>query len=282
MAQDYPEELPLAPDDDDGAGGAGFAPSENDEAVPEALALYQLGEQAYDQGRYEEAVEYLIRARALDPRAPELLYNIALVYEKMNDFDQALSYLEQYLDSTVNANEAARVERMMARLRGAREHATQVSPARPPVAHPPAQATVSLTHRPSPRVVRRGGRTDGWFWGFFASSLVVAAGAAAMGALALIWEGRANDFVLGRDGGQQEHHGLARGADNFALTTDVLVGTASATALTAFLLFVLRDRAVPETETEPTPTTGRERRWGGRGWPVFSLGAGRVVAAWEM
>ena len=248
------------------AAAAGFGQSS--EPIPEALSLYRQAERAYDEGQYEAAVASLLRAREIDPGAPELLYNIALVYEKLNAFDEALGYLENYLSSGVDAQEQERVQRMMARLRGAREHA---SPPDNPVQETgeptertvaPVEQELAASELPETRVVvRRLGRIDGWFWGTLSTSLVLAAGAAALGTVALMWANRADQFVLGHDGDLKDHRQLTESADRFALATDVLLGAAAGAALTALLLYALRERS------------GEARvarlRWGGHGGVVW-------------
>ena len=54
-----------------------------------AVEHYERGRDHYQAGRYPEAAEELELAHQLDPESPTLAYNLARVYELMNDFERA-------------------------------------------------------------------------------------------------------------------------------------------------------------------------------------------------
>src|SRR5437867_553112 len=95
----------------------------------EAMELYRRGRAFYDAGRYREAVEEFQRAHAIDPAAPVLVYNIAVVYERLADLDRALEYYRLYLRFRIPADERHRVEAVARRIAGARSEVA--SPATP-------------------------------------------------------------------------------------------------------------------------------------------------------
>lgn len=61
-----------------------------------ARALFIEGGQAYDAGRLDEALAKLLEAYRL-VRVPEFAFNIARVYERMGDADNAVRYFRTYL-----------------------------------------------------------------------------------------------------------------------------------------------------------------------------------------
>lgn len=73
------------------------APAEpNDE---EARLLFQAGRQAYDQGRFEDALQRFEQAYELS-RRPALLYNIGQAADRLRHDAQALEAFEHYLEAT--------------------------------------------------------------------------------------------------------------------------------------------------------------------------------------
>lgn len=242
-AEAYPDEIPVEPDE----GPEQFAESSDDNwGIPEALRLYRISEELYAEGRYQEAVAILLRVIELDPNAPELYYNIALVFEHLQEFDRALEFLEQYNTFDIGAEEQRRVERMMNRIRGAREHL-------PPTVEVQTRTRV---------VVQRFGRADGIFWGMVGSTILFAAGAAVTGGLAIDWSNASEDFTVGVDGDLADYRYWINVADTLALMTDILIGVAAASAITALLLYVLRTHPAIEVREEigdgPISTEGGE------------------------
>jgi tetratricopeptide (TPR) repeat protein len=281
-AEEYPDEVAVAPDGEQEP----FAEPDGTSSVPAGLELFRQAQERYDQGRYQEAVGLLLQLLELDPSAPDIYYNIALAYEHLTDYDQALFYLDQYREFDIGEEERARVERMMTRIRGAQEHA-------PPGPEPTTETRV---------VVQRFGRADAPFWAMVASTVLFFGGAAVTGALALDWNRAAGQFVLGPDGDQEEHQYWVDVANTLALVTDVLIGVASATALAGLLLYVLRTHEVEQpATTETSPGSGTddaqsdeediverrsirrrraERRR--RSVPRVQVGVGAVIMGWEL
>lgn len=233
--------------------------TQNDEPDPRALELYVQAEDAYDEGRYQDAVALLEEAVSHDPNAPDLLYNLALVYERLGNYDGALEYLQRYRQFQLGDEEQNRVDRMMVRIRGARAHA----PAPP---EPEVQTRV---------VTERIGVADGWFWGMLGATVLFGGAAIVTGVLALDWHGAAADYRLGTDGNLDDFHYMEDTAYYLSIVTDVLIGLSSAAALTALLLYVLRRRPVDGGEQETRATDNPAV-------PDVMIGPTGISLGWEM
>jgi len=130
-----------------------------------ALQLYEQGDQAYAEGRYEDAANAFVAAYRLSPR-PLLLYNLANAYERLGRYEQAVQSLEQYLpDAPID--ERAVIETRIRNLRA------RVSGGQPPQAADPA--TQPATTQPSRG---GGGGGDGLI---IAGAILAAAGGALVG-----------------------------------------------------------------------------------------------------
>ena len=84
----------------------------------EARRLFQAGEMAYADGRYENALSRFREAHELSGR-PRLLFNIAAASERLRRDDDAIGYYEQYLEALPEAPNRREVE---ARLEVLRSH----------------------------------------------------------------------------------------------------------------------------------------------------------------
>lgn len=86
----------------------------------EARGLFVAGRAAYDDGRYEEALNYFRRSYELSDR-PELLYNIGQTASVLNRDEEALWAFEKYLERYENAPNYREVEDRIMRLRRAQQ-----------------------------------------------------------------------------------------------------------------------------------------------------------------
>src|SRR6185436_18266878 len=66
---------------------------------------FQEGAQAYEQGRYKDAVDAFLAADRLAPSAP-LSFNVARAYQKLGDGSSALRWYRDYLRRNPNAQNA--------------------------------------------------------------------------------------------------------------------------------------------------------------------------------
>jgi tetratricopeptide (TPR) repeat protein len=208
-------------------------------APPEALEHYERGRKEYLAGRYREALEELRAALELDPSSPNLVYNVARVYEDLAELDQAIKYYRRYRsllppDATAEREKTAKTIR---RLEGARDEQTQAQIARQ------QEERTAVPPEPPESGDRSGGgsgRADLAFWLVASTGVALAAGGGVTGWFALRREKEVNDFVLGEDGSYEEREQLVKEANNFALASDILTASAGAAILTAALLFFTR------------------------------------------
>lgn len=88
------------------ASSAGAQSSPND---LEARRLFEAGSMAYDDARYEEAVQHFRRAYELSGRS-ELLYNVGQAADRLRRDAEALEAFEDYLAASPNADNRRQVE----------------------------------------------------------------------------------------------------------------------------------------------------------------------------
>ena len=84
----------------------------------EARALFEAGQVAFSEGRFENALEYFERAYELSQR-PALLYNIGSSADRLRQDARALEAFEAYLVAMPDADNRQHVEARMAVLREA-------------------------------------------------------------------------------------------------------------------------------------------------------------------
>lgn len=192
--------------------------------LDEARQHFETALVRYSQGRYREAIEQLQRARALDPAGKDLVYNLALVHEKLGDLEHSLEYFRQYLQMESDPEERARTQASIVRLEGAleqREPEREPEPIRAERSEPP----VSEAKPP--------GRLDDWVLvsgGVAVATLVVGA---ALGASALVKSPGREERTGGRRTARETRaaavtaHKLATAADvafAISLTSGVAAG----------------------------------------------------------
>jgi tetratricopeptide (TPR) repeat protein len=199
-------------------------------APPEALDHYNRGRAHYRAGRYEEAVIELERALELDPDSPDLVYNLARVYELLGNIDPSIRYYERYraMLPATEVEERERVSGTIERLQGAR----RALPKKPKPSVPPV---VLRTER---------GVADGAFWTLASLSLAALAAGTATGVLALGAEDDSKQFVLGLDGDLGDRKQKDERANKLALISDASMAVGAIGGLTSILLYALRTKPV--------------------------------------
>ncbi len=204
----------------------------------EALERYKRGREHYQAGRYREAVDELERARELDPGSPNLVYNLARVYELLGEIDHALPQYESYRDMLPASavDERARVETTIQRLRGAR---SSLVPKQEPERQLRPPNLIAHTER---------GVADTAFWTLASISLAALAAGGVAGVLALQTGHDARAFVLGRDGDLAALDRKADQADRLAVISDVSIAVGAVGGLTSILLYALRTRTIIEPQ----------------------------------
>lgn len=96
-------------------GGVAVAQESNDEDQERAKVLFAQGQQLYDQGRYEEAVDALELAYKLSGK-PRLLFNLTAPLERLGRWTEALDAMERYQPHAKDY-EVEEVERRLETLR---------------------------------------------------------------------------------------------------------------------------------------------------------------------
>jgi len=115
--------------------------AEHARAVKQAAALNDEAWALYEQGRYRAAVAKLEEAVRIDPGGKDLVYNLALIHEKLADFDDATTHYKRYLEMETEPKARARVQQSLRRVEGARrERAERGAPAAGPLAPESAPA----------------------------------------------------------------------------------------------------------------------------------------------
>lgn len=195
-----------------------------------ALAHYKKGRELYLAGRYREAVVELEAALALDPESPNLLYNLARVYELLGEIDTSIAHYKHYREllPPSEVEERARVTGTLQRLEGAR---TQV-PDEPP----------TVTAAPAPRMER--GVADATFWVFTSASVAAFIAGGALGVVALNSEKDAKHLVLEDSDSVAKRRSLISRTNRMALGSDLSLLAGAVLGTTAILLFALREKPV--------------------------------------
>ncbi|HEX3775645.1 MAG TPA: tetratricopeptide repeat protein [Polyangiaceae bacterium] len=123
-------------------------------APPEQAAArehFQRALSLYRAGKYHGAVAELEAALDSDPSGKDLVYNLALVQEKLGDFSGAIASLERFRTMEKDPAELERAAQTIERLQGARAELTSVGPRAGAAAPCPA--------------LRARGRLDAWVLG---------------------------------------------------------------------------------------------------------------------
>jgi tetratricopeptide (TPR) repeat protein len=207
----------------------------------EAARVHFLSGQAYyDQAAYADALREFNEAYRISQR-PALLYNVALCYEHLDKYSEAIVALQQYLDASPKAEDRGSVEARIEHLKEREKQAavSKPSPA-PAVATPPKPVAASSASPPRRRVAT-------WVVGGIGLGLLV--GALASGIVA-----KKDYDSLKKDCGgfncdpsQVPDAASRKSAGNAAsIATDVLWPIGAAAIVTAVVLVFVEGRKPPE------------------------------------
>ncbi len=86
-----------------------------------AQALHDEAAALYERGEYRVAIDKLEEALKLDPSGRELVYNLALIHERLGDIDAAEGYYRRYLEMEKDGRVREKVHATLKRLEGARK-----------------------------------------------------------------------------------------------------------------------------------------------------------------
>jgi tetratricopeptide (TPR) repeat protein len=207
----------------------------------EAARVHFLSGQAYyDQAAYADALREFNEAYRISNR-PALLYNVALCYERLDKFSEAIVSMQQYLDASPKAEDRASVEARIERLKEREKRAVVAQPSPAPAAAAVTPPAVPSGASPPRR------RVATWVVGGLGLGLLV--GALASGIVAK------KDFdSLKKDCGgfncdpsQVPDAASRRSAGNAAsIATDVLWPIGTAAVVAAIVLVFVEGRKPPE------------------------------------
>jgi len=215
---------------------------------------FQHAKDLYQAGSYRDAIGELEAARALDPKAKDLVFNLGIVNEKLLKFDEAIANFREYLEMDgVSAQEKQKAESIIKRIEGAKREAATTTP---PAASSTASGTVTVgPGQPSRAEGERpeNGRID--------TATIAAASVSALGlgigtvfgirALAM----RPTDFVTGRDGSYDDLKDKTDSAHTSAIIADVGFGLGIAAGAAAAWLYFTRPK-VQTAGFAPAPLPG--------------------------
>ena len=86
-----------------------------------AVELHDEAKALYERGLYRRAITKLEAALTLDPEGKELVYNLALIHEKLAEADVAEGYYLRYIDMETDPKAREHAQAIVKRLQGAKE-----------------------------------------------------------------------------------------------------------------------------------------------------------------
>jgi uncharacterized protein (UPF0332 family) len=226
----------------------------------EAQQHFQRAKDLYQAGSYREAVAELDAARALDPKAKDLVFNLGIVHEKLQRYDEAISDFRLYMEMDgVTAKEKEKAESIIKRIEGAKREVPTTTPT----------STASgrgTTAPPTTPPEQPNGRIDAATIGAAGLGAVGLAVGTTFGILALTT--RPSNFVTGRDGTYDDLVTKTNNAHAFAVVSDVGFALGTVGALAAVWLYFTRPKAGPVGSGTP-PASPHPILVPGPGWMVL-------------
>jgi len=223
-----------------------FAPADACAATPEAQAEAQVhftkAKELYQSGGYQAALAELQTARALDPDAKDLVFNLGVVCEKLGRFDEAIGHFRTFIDMGPAPVEKQRAESFIKRIEGAKkELAAQQAGTDPKQDGKPLPPAPPPTDTPPSR-----GRWDTLTTVTTGLAIASTGVGITFGALALSNRPGA-DFTTGRDGSYADLQSRTDSAHTQAVIADVAFIAGAAFAITTAVLYFARHKTPPAT-----------------------------------
>lgn len=203
---------------------AALAQSAPEDESAGAQEIFQLGQRAAEDHRWDEAARYFARAYELS-QEPVLIYNVGVAYERAGATDEAIEWLERYLAQGGDVPRRAEVQERLSVLRGSVERGSDpdVEPADEPSATPAATAEPVSDDEGT-------GANVGALVLIGVGAATAVAGAVFLG-LAAGSAGTVNDAASSRMRYWDEVSGDASNVSTFSVVGGVLVGVGAAAAL---------------------------------------------------
>ncbi|WP_437496445.1 tetratricopeptide repeat protein [Sorangium sp. So ce1099] len=119
--------------------------SEKRRRIERATALHDEAQGLYQNGEYRAAIAKLQAAVDLDPEGKELVYNLAVIHERLGEIERAEHYYLRYLEMEALPKEREQVTAVLKRLQGAKRELAggKAQVAAPPSAAPSAAPTAA-------------------------------------------------------------------------------------------------------------------------------------------
>jgi tetratricopeptide (TPR) repeat protein len=221
-------------------------PKESDEQ--RAQKLYEVGDDHYAAGRYEDAVVHFQQAYELSPQ-PALLFNMANAYERMGEYEQAAEHLRRYLESP-KAEDVASVRERIRRLELSAKASKTVrgepgSGASAAPGGPDAAAGVSARANAA-----QAGRSRVLSYSLLAVGAATVGGGVVFGLLSNQAGDDAADLCTGDGLCTRNARSKLDRQKRFALLSDVSIGAGVICAGTGALLLLLRNQSDEEQPLE--------------------------------
>lgn len=211
------------------------------QALDVAARAFERARALYRAGDYRGAIGELREAVRLDPGGKDLVYNLAILHEKLGELDAALEHFRRYLEMETSPAERERIEAAVRRLEGARAVRGGDEPGA-------LAEWRDDPHEPREPTAERASRVDGWVVG----SAAVAATALVVG---VVFGFRAlarqpGDEATGVRRSAEDLRRDQRSAHQLAVVADVAFAVAAVSGATAGVLYAVR-------EPSPDPSAGR-------------------------
>ncbi len=223
-------------------------------AAEQASEHSRLGVEAYKEGRLPEAVKEMLTAYNLFPDVT-LLYNIARIYQKMEQPDLAITYFKKFVaeegadPDTVQAalehmatlvNDKAQAESSVPVLESEPEPEPEPEPVAPDIPEPAVEEQSTGAAAVAPVVQTRPMHPAPWITGSVAGAALATLGIS--GAAALFEQGRAQEPTRG----WEERLEAKALSDDLGVVADVSLGVGvAATVATVILAVATRHKAAP-------------------------------------
>ncbi|WP_434048665.1 MULTISPECIES: tetratricopeptide repeat protein [Sorangium] len=116
--------------------------------IERATTLHDQAQGLYQHGEYRAAIAKLQAAVELDPEGKELIYNLAVIHERLGEIDRAEHYYVRYLAMETLPKEREQVMAVLKRLKGAKRELSGAKPS------PAAPSSAAGTAAPLPLLPR--------------------------------------------------------------------------------------------------------------------------------
>jgi len=179
----------------------------------------------YSRGLYRDAIHELELARELDPEGKDLVYNLALVHEKLGELEQSLAYYRAYLAMEQDSDERARTEASIVRLEGALEQE------RLQAEQPPSSPAL-----PPSEPANAAGHADTWVWATAGLSVVALLSGVMLGVRALALR-PGTDSPTGGSRSADDYRNDAHDAHRSAVAADIAFAVGLGAGAAATLLY---------------------------------------------